>query len=247
MDVTNKTVKNYIDVFKAFLNYLKSDLEIISVVPKFPDIDIEQKPIKWLRQEDQVRLYELIPDKHKPIFAFLILHGCRPSEARALKCKNVDVQNHTITICATFSGHVYRERRKGKKSRFVTIPIHQELYGYIAVRVKNNLPEAFVFANPNTGKPYCENSLRLIFAEVRKSAGIGNSLRLYDATRHSFASNLVNSGASIYKVQKLCGHSTVKMTEKYAHSDIESLRVDMEMLSLSCHKTVIKKVSHGKK
>ncbi len=246
-NIGNKTIKNNIDVFKAFLNYLKNDLEIISIVPRFPDIDIDIKPFKLLTQEVQVKAYELWPDTDKPIFAFLMLHGCRPSEARALKCKNIDLQNHTITICATFSGHVYREKRKGKKARFVTVPIHPELYGFIVERVKNNLPEAFVFINPNTGKHYCENSLRIIWATVRKSTGLDNSVRLYDATRHSFASNLVNSGSSIYKVSKLLGHSSVKMTEKYAHSEIESLRVDIEKLSLNCHPTVIKKVSGDKK
>ncbi len=74
--ISNKTVKNTMDVFKAFLNYLKNDLEIISIVPKFPDINIEVKPFKWLSQEDQIKLFELVPDKHKPIFAFLMLHGC---------------------------------------------------------------------------------------------------------------------------------------------------------------------------
>ncbi len=245
--LSNKSIKNIMDVFKSFLNYLKNDLEIISVVPKFPDIDIEIKPFKWLSQEDQIKLFELVPDKHKPIFAFLMLHGCRPSEARALKCKNVDLQNHTITISATFSGSIYREKRKGKKSRFITIPIHSELYGYIADRVENNLPEAFIFVNPNTGKFYCENSLRIIWNMIRKEAGIDNSLRLYDATRHSFASNLVNSGSTIYKVSKLLGHSSVKMTEKYAHSNIESLRIDIQKLSLNRQQTVVRGVVGEKK
>ncbi len=171
----------------------------------------------------------------------------RPSEARALKCKNVDLQNHTVTISATFSGSIYREERKGKKSKFVTIPIHPELYGYISDRVKNNLPEAFIFVNQNTGKPYCENSLRIIWNTVKKEAGIDNSLRLYDATRHSFASNLVNSGSTIYKVSKLLGHSSVKMTEKYAHSNIENLRIDIQKLSLNRHQTVIKEVLYAQK
>ena len=35
--------------------------------------------------------------------------------------------------------------------------------------------------------------------------------------RHSFASNLVNAGQSIYVVGKLLGHSQVKTTQRYAH------------------------------
>lgn len=246
-DLNNKTIKNIMDVFKAFMNYLKNDLELISIVPRFPDIDIVVKPFKWLYQEDQVKLFELVSDKHKPIFAFLMLHGCRPSEARALKCKDVDLQNHVITISATFSGHVYREKRKGKKSRPVSIPVHPELYDYVSDRVKNNLPDAFVFVNNNTGKPYCENSLRIVWNTVRQKAGVDKSLRLYDATRHSFASNLVNSGSTIYKVSRLMGHSSVKMTEKYAHSEIENLRADIYKLSLNRHQTVSKVVSYVEK
>ena len=241
--ISNKTIKNILDVFKAFLNYLKTDLEVIQIVPNFPDIEIEVKPFRWLSQEDQVKLFELVPDKHKPIMAFLMLHGCRPSEARALKNKNIDLKNNTITISATFSANVYREKRKGKRSRPVTIPVHPELYGYISKRVLNNLPEAFVFINPTTGKYYHKNTLQKIWNNVRETAGIDKGLRLYDATRHSFASNLVNSGSTIYKVSKLLGHSSVKMTEKYAHSEVENLRTDIQKLSLKRQQTVSKEVS----
>lgn len=138
--ICNKTIKNIMDVFKAFLNYCKNDLEMISVVPHFPNIEYETKLFKWLSQEDQVTLFEFVPDKHKPIFAFLMLHGCRPSEARALKCKNVDIANKAIIISSTFSKSVYRERRKGKKSKPYCIPIHPESFDYIfdsiAVRLK---------------------------------------------------------------------------------------------------------------
>lgn len=246
--VCNKTVKNIMDAFKAFLNYCKTDLEILSIVPKFPDIEYETKLFKWLLREDQIRLFEFVPDKHKPIFSFLMLHGCRPSEARALRCRNVDLESCSFTISATFSGSVYREKRKGKKSKPVTSPLHSELYSYMSDRVRNNLPEAFVFVNPSTGRHYCENKLRIIFNDVRVKAGIDSSLRLYDATRHSFASNLGNTGTSDSNLSKLLGHSPgSKMTERYTHSGVENLRVDIEKLSLKRHQTVSKDISYAKK
>ena len=226
-----KTLKNTLDLFKTFLRYCKNDFEIIDNVPTFPDIEIQEYNFKWLSQDDQIILFELIPDKDKPIIAFLILHGCRPSEARALKCKNVDLRTQTITISATFSGRVYREKRKGRKSKSVTIPIHPEMLEYIKDKVKNNLPEAFLFIN-SKGSYYSENKLRRIWAAVREKVAIGKDLRLYDATRHSFASQLVNSGTSLFNVSKLLGHSSTKMTEKYAHQNIESLKADIKKLSL---------------
>jgi site-specific recombinase XerD len=67
---------------------------------------------------------------------------------------------------------------------------------------------------------------------VRKRAEIGPDLRLYDATRHSFASQLVNLGTSIFTVSKLLGHSSVKMKEKYSHASILGKRTTLAKLSL---------------
>lgn len=239
-NLSRKTIKNILEVFKAFLNYLKNDVEMITTVPNFPSIDIDVKPIKWFSQEEQVKIFSLVPETFKDIIAFLVLQGCRPSEARALKCKNVNLQSNELTIAATFSGIVYREKRKGRRSRPVTIPIHPEVYQYIARRVKNNLPEAFLFTNAYTGRHYGKNSLQRMWSRVRTRAGIDKEVRLYDLTRHSFASNHLNNGTAIYKVSKLMGHSSVKMTEKYGHLDIEGLRVEVEKLSLNRHQTVIK-------
>ncbi len=62
-----------------------------------------------------------------------------------------------------------------------------------------------------------------MWEEVRIAANAG--LRLYDATRHSFGSQLFNQNVPLNKVSKLLGHTNTKMTEKYAHHEPESLRL----------------------
>lgn len=229
---SEKSVKNILDLFKTFLRFCKNDLEIISSVPAFPAIEVPEYHFKWLSQDDQLTLFEHIQDQDKPIIAFLMLHGLLPSEVRALRCKNADLNAQTISISATFSVNVYREKRKGRRSKSVTIPIHPEMYDYVADRINNNLPEAYIFVNPRTGSYYTNSALDRVWFKARKDAGLGNDLRLYDATRHSFASQLVNTGTSLFKVSKLLGHSSVKMTEKYAHGHVDSLRTDLNKLSL---------------
>jgi len=226
-----KTLKNVMDHFKTFLTYCMREWEILDKVPPFPAVETQEHLFKWVDQEDQVKIYEHVEDEDKPFVAFLMLHGCRPGEARALKCKDVNLKQGIITISATFSNEVYKERRKGRKAKAVMVPIHPEMHEYIRDRVNNNLPEAFLFTKG--GVHYSETHIYRLWENVRKKAKLSSEIRLYDVTRHSFASQLVNSGSSIFKVSRLLGHSSVKTTEKfYAHQNIKSLKTDIEKLSL---------------
>ena len=189
-------------------------------MPAFPEVEVAQPKTNWLSPEVQRRAFEGVPEDDKPIIAFLMLSGCRPGEARALKCKDVDLENGIITVSATFSNEIYREKRKGKKAKSVVIPIHPEMFAYLKNRVENNLPSAFVFINSRTGQRYYEKKLRRIWKAVKEKIELNYGIRLYDATRHSFASQLVNSGVPLLSVSRLLGHSSIKMTERYAHSVI---------------------------
>jgi integrase len=232
-----KTLKNNLDLFKVFMNWLKNDLEIIDRVPQFPDIDVPMPAIKWIHSEDQAKLYELVADEDKPIVGFLMLHGCRPGEARAIKCKDVDLETQSITVQATFSKNAYRERRKGKKSKPYIIAIHPEMAEFITQTAKTSHPEAFLFVNPRTGTFYSQEAILRVWEKVRKKGNV-TGLRLYDAGRHSFASQLANANVPTHKISWLLGHSTTKMSEKYTHHDLESLRTDLSRMSLKKKETV---------
>jgi integrase/recombinase XerD len=60
-------------------------------------------------------------------------------------------------------------------------------------------------------------------------------LTFYEAGRHTFASQWVLKGGSIEKLREILGHSTVQVTERYAHlkpelfEEADLLRADVPL------------------
>jgi integrase len=54
-------------------------------------------------------------------------------------------------------------------------------------------------------------------------------LRFHDL-RHTFASRLIEKGVDIIKVKDLLGHSSVKVTERYTHSNRDERKKAVELL-----------------
>jgi integrase len=71
----------------------------------------------------------------------------------------------------------------------------------------------YVFSSPRTGRRF--NNIKKSWEGLRKRAGLVD-FRFHDL-RHSFASKLVMAKVDLYTVKELMGHSTIQMTEKYAH------------------------------
>lgn len=91
---------------------------------------------------------------------------------------------------------------------------------------KLNKKNESVFYNPQTGKPFVD--LKNGFALACETAGIADVT--WHTLRHTFASRLVNSGVDIVTVKELLGHSSISVTMRYAHTNIESKRAAVEKL-----------------
>ena len=128
--------------------------------------------------------------------------GARKREILDAKWEEIDFNRRLLMIPAA--------RSKSKKVHY--IPLSDA-----AIELLQSLPRLedvpWVFFNPKTKKPPV--SIFGAWDTIRKNIGIPE-VRLHDL-RHSFASFLVNSGRSLYEVQKLLGHHDPKVTMRYAH------------------------------
>ena len=147
-----------------------------------------------------------------PEFAELCLvavhTGLRRGELAALERRQLDFEGRMITVG---SSHCYKsgerlERTKTGRIRHVTM---RPVVLQALLSRKLMAPTAKVF-----GPAVLLHSARRL-RRLAKEVGV-TPLRFHDL-RHTFASNLVREGLPLYNVQRLLGHTTATMTQRYAH------------------------------
>jgi integrase len=134
------------------------------------------------------------------IITGLLLTGLRKSELLCARWEWVNFQNSTLTIPVTKQGRPHR------------LPLTPELQAFFQ-GLPSKEKSLYLFPSKKTGLPY--KSIFQSWNTARNAAGMPE-LRIHDL-RHSFASFLVNSGRSLYEVQRLLGHTSSKTTQRYAH------------------------------
>lgn len=226
--LSSKTKKNIMSTFHTFLMWLLR-MEYLEKMPVFPKIEVKQPDWQWLDIDKQDKFLSLISEEDRDIFLFLVNHGCRPSEARALKIKDVDFIHNAITICRTFSGqgaNILKKRTKTKKIRVIPI-CNDDMVLMLKKLCSKRFGEDFVFINPRTKRYYSEDTLFRICDKVRKALGI--DINLYEATRHSFASQRHSRGVDLGRIGAVLGHTDIRTTQRYSHINLESSRKIMDI------------------
>jgi integrase len=109
-----------------------------------------------------------------------------------------------------------------------TIPLNATVYELLAAKQATTGASCGpVFTTPRGNELQVRYLVRE-FCEARNQASIPD-FRFHDM-RHTFATRLVQRGVDLYKVQRLLGHKTSLMTQRYAHHSPESLREGVNVL-----------------
>ncbi len=178
---------------------------------RFLSVDETQKLQVALEQSDNTQLKYIVP--------LMLMFGCRKRELLDAKWVDFDLERRNWHIPMSKNG----------KAR--NIPISSK-----ALELLQKLPTwegcPFVVPNPETKKPF--GNLYCSWNTARIRAGLPE-VRMHDL-RHSFASNLVNSGQSIYVVSKLLGHSQIKTTARYSHLSDATLMSAVDAAAMAINK-----------
>lgn len=143
--------------------------------------------------------------------------GLRVSELTALRMSDL------------FFGEGYiRVIGKGDKQRLVPVSTmaRDRIQLYLEHRHPYRANEDTVFLN-NRGRRFTRVMVFTVIKQAAARAGIDKRISPH-SFRHSFATHLLEGGASIRQVQELLGHESILTTEIYTHLDNEHLRQTVE-------------------
>ncbi len=128
-----------------------------------------------------------------------------------------------------FFGEGYiRVTGKGDKQRIVPIsPVARDkIQIYLEDRHPARTNEPVVFLN-NRGAKLTRVMIFTLLKQAAERAGIDKRISPH-TFRHSFATHLLEGGASIRQVQEMLGHESILTTEIYTHLDSSHLRQTVE-------------------
>lgn len=198
---SNAYVNRYLACIKTMFNIgLKNELIKTTPMKAVKMMKEDNHKIRYLTAEEETRLFAELADHLKPIVICALQTGLRKSNILQLRWELVDLEFRFIEVLA--------QQNKGHK--IIKIPISDKL-----LEILENLPRKseYVFANPETGKPYKDISEG--FNKACKRANIEN-FRFHDL-RHTVATRLVEKGIDLRVVQEIMAHSTIVTTQRYMH------------------------------
>jgi len=161
--------------------------------------------------------------RNRAIIEVLFSCGLRVSELVALKMSDIYEEEQFVRVMG-----------KGSKERLVPISpaaIH-ELHLWYDDRCHMNIKpgeEDYVFLN-RRGAHLTRTMILIIIKRLADEVGIRKTISPH-TLRHSFATALLEGGASLRAIQAMLGHEKIGTTQIYTHIDMTHLRQEIE----HCH------------
>ena len=147
-----------------------------------------------------------------PLYVTALNTGMRRGELGGLKWDRIDFVRNQISITRNLNRYGLHDSTKTGKKRF--IPMNPQVRQALEPLWKLQRGE-FVFSNEDGSRIDVQHMAR-DFKKAQKKAGFTSMIRFHDL-RHTFASNFMMNSGNIYDLQKILGHSSLDMTQRYAH------------------------------
>jgi len=228
-NLSNKTLNYYMIAIRSFLKYL-SKMDTKSLAPEKIELaDTPEREIEFLEREETERIMKAynsskpIDIRNRAIVETLFSTGLRVSELAGLDRDKINLKRNEFSVAG-----------KGGKRRvvFLSDEASEYLKKYLNLRhdkdkalfVKTiSKEETLLEAKEKSENRLTVRQIERIVKGAAKKAGVVKKVTPH-TLRHSFATDILRSGADLRAVQNLLGHSSVTTTQVYTHISDKHLK-----------------------
>lgn len=219
-DISAKTINNRLAVLRKCL-VTAVEWEVLERAPNVQLLKTTPPKFRYINEtEVQAILNACATPTERAMVLVAARTGLRFSELRALEWGDIDFDLKLLTVrrCAVLKDI---GTPKNGRIRHVSLTI-DALKALESIKTGSGLVFTFRGGMCVHWSSLCRLQLACKRAGIEP---IG-----WHTLRHTFATQLVNRGATLQAVQVLLGHSTVTMTQRYAHMAPETMRDTINLL-----------------
>jgi len=213
------TLNRELEVLRRMLR-LALEWKLLGVIPKVTRQPGEEGRDRILTHNEEHAYLSVARQPLRDIAMVIVDTGLRPEEAFRMRWENVRLQPAGD---ARF-GYIYNPFGKTKYARR-NIPLSQRVKAILDMRQQ---PEGWVF--PAKTKSGHVESLKSQHRRALKDSG-ATPFVLY-SLRHTMLTRLGEAGAEAFAIQKIAGHSSVLISQRYVHPTPEAIENAMGRLEL---------------
>ncbi|HSD68454.1 MAG TPA: site-specific integrase [Woeseiaceae bacterium] len=203
--VANSTINRALEVVRRILYLARDDWGWIMRVPKIRMLKEPRRDVRFLTDEEAVRLIEALPEHLVPVVQFALATGCRMTEILRLEWRRVDFDRRVSWL----------DPGTTKNGDGRGIPLNRD--AVLALRSVQGRHNRWCF----TYQGKCMEKVGSAWKRSLKRAGI-EKFRFHDL-RHSWASWHVMNGTTLQELMELGGWKSYEMVLRYAHLAPEHL------------------------
>ena len=186
----------------------------------------KKSPRRALTNEEvQQLLMKAETSDMRTLIALGLYTGLRISDCANMKWESVDFKNAML--------HVVPIKTEKFNDEPIDIPMHPAL-----MNVLKKIERRGEFVSEENARTWKKGKLSGNVVKLLKSCGITTSVEdekgrmrskaSFHSLRHTFISMAINSGMSPMLVQKIVGHSSLKMTDHYFHESMDKMKEGIE-------------------
>lgn len=206
---------------------LAVDLRWFAVRPTIKKPKLITPEFAYLRTKDEIRRFLLAAQEEDEgvyeLYATAIYTGMRAGELLGLQWQDADLRRRLITVQRS-----YDTTTKTDRVRYV--PVLDPLLPLLKEWKLRCPSKTWVFPSKvGTMQQPSARVLQETLRRVRAVAGIDDRITFH-GLRHTFASHWMANGGDIYRLQRVLGHRSIVMTERYSHLSPTAFASDYSIL-----------------